>query len=154
MLRGLKKKSPDGLTPPTLFLLKLCFWNRYIPSKNNRETWALEKEIKALILKIVKEKRRSEAGGSNQKDLLQMVLEGATINMTTQNAIDTFIVDNCKNIYLAGYETTAVAATWCIMLLASNQNWQQRVRDEVIQICKGQIPDADMIRQMKQVPTS
>ncbi|XP_055832205.1 cytochrome P450 714C2-like [Solanum dulcamara] len=123
---------------------------RYIPSKNNRETWGLEKEIKALILKIVKEKR-SEAGGSNQKDLLQMVLEGATINMTTQNAIDNFIVDNCKNIYLAGYETTAVAATWCIMLLASNPNWQQRVRDEVVQICKGQIPDANMIRQMKQL---
>ncbi|TMX03157.1 hypothetical protein EJD97_018064 [Solanum chilense] len=124
---------------------------RYIPSKNNRETWALEKEIKALILKIVKEKRRSEASPSDQKDLLQMVLEGATINMNTQNAIDNFIVDNCKNIYLAGYETTAVAATWCLMLLAANPIWQQRVRDEVVQICKSQIPDADMIRQMKQL---
>ncbi|KAH0663492.1 hypothetical protein KY284_028423 [Solanum tuberosum] len=124
---------------------------RYVPSKNNRETWALEKEIKALILKIVKEKRRSEAAPSDQKDLLQMVLEGATINMNTQNSIDNFIVDNCKNIYLAGYETTAVAATWCLMLLAANPFWQQRVRDEVVQICKGQIPDADMIRQMKQL---
>ncbi|KAH0667272.1 hypothetical protein KY285_028478 [Solanum tuberosum] len=124
---------------------------RYVPSKNNRETWALEKEIKALILKIVKEKRRSEAAPSDQKDLLQMVLEGATINMNTQNSIDNFIVDNCKNIYLAGYETTAVAATWCLMLLAANPIWQQRVRDEVVQICKSQIPDADMIRQMKQL---
>ncbi|KAK6788277.1 hypothetical protein RDI58_016802 [Solanum bulbocastanum] len=124
---------------------------RYIPSKNNRETWALEKEIKALILKIVKEKQISEAAPSDQKDLLQMVLEGATINMNTQNAIDNFIVDNCKNIYLAGYETTAVAATWCLMLLAANPIWQQRVRDEVVQICKGKIPDADMIRQMKQL---
>lgn len=93
----------------------------------------------------------SEASGNDQKDLLQMVLEGATINMTTQNAIDTFIVDNCKNIYLAGYETTAVAATWCLILLAANPIWQQRVRDEVRQVCKDQVPDADMIRQMKQV---
>lgn len=99
----------------------------------------------------MKEKRRSEAAPSDQKDLLQMVLEGATINMNTQNAIDNFIVDNCKNIYLAGYETTAVAATWCLMLLAANPIWQQRVRDEVVQICKSRIPDADMIRQMKQV---
>ncbi|KAM3307182.1 cytochrome like [Capsicum chacoense] len=126
---------------------------RYIPSKNNREIWGLEKEIKALILKIVKEKRREEASATSEnKDLLQMVLEGATIEMTTQNAIDTFIVDNCKNIYLAGYETTAVAATWCLMLLAANPIWQQHVRDEVMQICKGhEAPDADMIRQMKQL---
>ncbi|KAK4376151.1 hypothetical protein RND71_006828 [Anisodus tanguticus] len=124
---------------------------RYIPTKNNRETWALEKEIKALILKIVKEKRITEAG--SEKDLLQMVLEVATINseLMSQNAIDSFIVDNCKNIYLAGYETTAVAATWCLMLLAANPNWQQIIRDEVLQICKGQIPNADMIRQMKQL---
>ncbi|KAJ8527142.1 hypothetical protein K7X08_029619 [Anisodus acutangulus] len=44
------------------------------------------------------------------------------------------------------------AATWCLMLLAANPIWQQRIRDEVLQICKGQIPDADMIRQMKQSP--
>ncbi|CAN4101131.1 unnamed protein product [Withania somnifera] len=122
---------------------------RYVPSKINRETWALEKEIKALILKVVKEKRREAAG--SEKDLLQMVLEGAVTNMSTQNEIDSFIVDNCKNIYLAGYETTAVAATWCLMLLAANPIWQQRVRDEVLQICKGQVPDAGMIRQMKQL---
>lgn len=139
------------MTVLNLFCFVGC--NRYIPSKNNREIWGLEKEIKALILKIVKEKRREEASATSEnKDLLQMVLEGATIEMTTQNAIDTFIVDNCKNIYLAGYETTAVAATWCLMLLAANPIWQQHVRDEVMQICKGhEAPDADMIRQMKQV---
>ncbi|XP_060176325.1 cytochrome P450 714C2-like [Lycium barbarum] len=121
---------------------------RYIPSKNNRETWALEKEINTLILNIVKERTKPRS----EKDLLQMILEGATIkSKPSQNAIDSFIVDNCKNIYLAGYETTAVAATWCLMLLAANPIWQQRVRDEVLQICKGQVPDADMIRQMKQL---
>ncbi|XP_070034035.1 cytochrome P450 714C2-like [Nicotiana tomentosiformis] len=122
---------------------------RYLPTKNNRKTWALEKEIKELILKIVKERR--EAG--SEKDLLQMVIEGARDSKLISNdtLIDHFIVDNCKNIYLAGYETTAVAATWCLMLLAANPNWQQRIRAEVLQICKGRIPDADMIRKMKQL---
>ncbi|KAJ9698934.1 hypothetical protein PVL29_007819 [Vitis rotundifolia] len=62
-----------------------------------------------------------------------------------------FIVDNCKNIYLAGYETTAVSAIWCLMLLASNQEWQDRVREDVLQVCKGQSPDANMLRKMKSV---
>jgi cytochrome P450 len=80
-----------------------------------------------------------------------MVLEGAKASDLSQNAADSFIVDNCKNIYLAGYETTATSATWCLMLLASNQEWQERVRAEVLQVCQGRAPDADMLRKMKQV---
>ncbi|KAL3531003.1 hypothetical protein ACH5RR_010325 [Cinchona calisaya] len=120
---------------------------RHLPTKSNRETWALEKEIKSLILQVVKE--RTEAG--YEKDLLQMVLEGAKNSDLSQDAIDRFIVDNCKNIYLAGYETTAVSATWCLMLLAANPEWQERIRTEVVEICKGQIPNADMVRKMKQL---
>ncbi|KAL3531004.1 hypothetical protein ACH5RR_010326 [Cinchona calisaya] len=118
---------------------------RYLPTKSNREMWALEKEIKTLILKVVNE--RKEAG--HEKDLLQTVLESAKNSELSQDALDSFIVDNCKNIYLAGYETTAVSATWCLMLLAANPEWQERVRAEVLDICKGQIPDGDMIRKMK-----
>lgn len=120
---------------------------RHLPIKSNREAWALEKEIKTLILNIVKE--RKEVG--YEKDLLQMVLEGAKSSDLSQDSIDRFIVDNCKNIYLAGYETTAVSATWCLMLLASHPQWQDRIRAEVQEICKGRNPDADMIRKMKQL---
>ncbi|XP_022847102.1 cytochrome P450 714C2-like [Olea europaea var. sylvestris] len=120
---------------------------RHLPIKSNREAWALEKEIKTLILNVVKE--RKEVG--YEKDLLQMVLEGAKSSDLSQDSIDRFIVDNCKNIYLAGYETTAVSATWCLMLLASHPQWQDRIRSEVQEICKGRNPDADMIRKMKQL---
>ncbi|KAF4384402.1 hypothetical protein CsatB_029105 [Cannabis sativa] len=120
---------------------------RYAPTKNNREAWALEKEVKDLILKVVK--KRMEA--AYEKDLLQMVLEGAKESDLSKEATDQFIVDNCKNIYLAGYETTAVAATWCLMLLAMNPQWQQRARSEVLDICCGQDPNFDMLRKMKQL---
>ena len=76
---------------------------RYLPTKSNRETWKLEKEVRSLILKVVKERKE---GGASENDLLDMILGGATKDKT-----DRFIVDNCKNIYLAGYETTAVSAT-------------------------------------------
>ncbi|KAL6203594.1 hypothetical protein ACLB2K_027294 [Fragaria x ananassa] len=92
---------------------------RHLPTKSNREAWALEKEAATLILQVVKE--RQAAG--YEKDLLQMILE----------------------------ETTAVTATWCLMLLASNQEWQERVRAEVLQVCEGRIPDADMLLKMKQL---
>ncbi|KAM7521956.1 hypothetical protein LguiA_011858 [Lonicera macranthoides] len=120
---------------------------RHLPTKGNREQWALEKEIRKLILEVVRERNE----GGYEKDLLQMVLEGAKNSDLSQDTIDRFIVDNCKNIYLAGYETTAVSATWCLMLLAANPEWQDRIRTEAIEICKGQIPNADMVRKMKQL---
>ncbi|KAM1899961.1 hypothetical protein ACFX14_028961 [Malus domestica] len=120
---------------------------RLLPTKSNREAWALEKEASTLILRVVKE--RQAAG--YEKDLLQMILEGAINSDLSQEATDRFIVDNCKNIYLAGYETTAVSATWCLMLLASNPKWQESVRTEALQVCQGCIPDNDMIPKMKQL---
>ncbi|KAF8015413.1 hypothetical protein BT93_H1039 [Corymbia citriodora subsp. variegata] len=120
---------------------------RYIPTKSNREAWTLEKEVRSLILQAVKEREEATV----EKDLLQMVLEGAKNGDLSPHATDSFIVDNCKNIYLAGYETTAVSATWCLMLLASNPEWQARVRTEVLQICRNRFPDADMLRKMKQL---
>ncbi|XVF75706.1 hypothetical protein PTKIN_Ptkin13bG0208200 [Pterospermum kingtungense] len=118
---------------------------RYVPTKTNRVAWRLEKEIRGLILKVVKERNEAES----EKDLLQMILESARSSDLGQAKTDRFIVDNCKNIYLAGYETTAVSATWTLMLLASNPEWQDKVRAEVVEICGGQLPDADMVRKMK-----
>ncbi|EOY19021.1 hypothetical protein SCA6_000714 [Theobroma cacao] len=118
---------------------------RYLPTKANREGWKLEKEIRALILKVVKERKEAKS----EKDLLQMILESATSSDLGQEATDSFIVDNCKNIYLAGYETTAVSATWTLMLLASNPEWQDKARAEVLEICGGELPDATMLRKMK-----
>ncbi|KAF8009001.1 hypothetical protein BT93_J0097 [Corymbia citriodora subsp. variegata] len=121
---------------------------RYLPTKSNRETWKLESEVQSLILKVVK--GRKEA--TSEQDLLQMILEGAenSSKMGRSEATDRFIVDNCKNIYLAGYETTAVAASWTLMLLASNPGWQAKVREEVMQVMhSGQLPDADEIQKMK-----
>ncbi|XVE99238.1 hypothetical protein REPUB_Repub03eG0180500 [Reevesia pubescens] len=42
-----------------------------------------------------------------------------------------------------------MAASWTLMLLALNPEWQNRVRAEIVEICKGELPDADMITKMK-----
>ncbi|KAK3027365.1 hypothetical protein RJ639_040964 [Escallonia herrerae] len=117
-----------------------------LPTKSNRARWALEKEVRALILKVVKE--RNEVGCEN--DLLQTLLDGAKNANLGQDSIRQFAVDNCKNIYQAGGATAALA-TWCLMLLASNQEWQDRVRAEALQVCNGLIPNVDMVLKMKQL---
>lgn len=120
---------------------------RYIPTKSNRESNKLEKDIKKSILKLAKDRSKTET----QKDILQLIFEGARNIGLDQKAADRYIVDNCRNIYVAGYETTAASAMWTLMLLAINPDWQARVRQEVLEICQGQTPDAEMLRKMKVV---
>ena len=97
---------------------------------------------------------RSERS-SHEKDLLQMILEGAKSLEEDNNSLnisrDKFIVDNCKNIYFAGHETTAITASWCLMLLAAHPDWQARVRSEVLQCCQDRPINADAIKNMKMV---
>ncbi|KAL5866202.1 hypothetical protein ACOSQ3_003716 [Xanthoceras sorbifolium] len=122
---------------------------RYMPTKNNREVWKLEKEIDSTILEVVNQRIEQ---GSQDKDLLQMILEGAeSYGGISSNMIsrDKFIVDNCKNIYFAGHETTAITASWSLMLLAAYPEWQDRTRAEVLEICEHRVPDANMLRSMK-----
>ncbi|XP_057979700.1 cytochrome P450 714C2-like [Malania oleifera] len=125
---------------------------RYVPTASNREMWRLEKEINSSILKVVKD--RSE-GKSDEKDFLQIMIAAAkncgnsSDGQSPDISLDKFIVDNCKTIYFAGHETTATTASWALVLLAAHQDWQARVRAEVLEICKDNLPDSDMLRSMK-----
>lgn len=118
----------------------------------------LEREIESLIWEAVKEREQECLGApSAEKDLLQMILEGAIGNGTHSSGVSRdfsskrFIVDNCKNIYFAGHEATAVAASWCLMLLALHPDWQARVREEAAQVCQGGLIDAESLSKMKTV---
>ena len=67
-----------------------------------------------LDFTIVKESMEGES-----KDLLHMLFESAMKESGMGgDAIDRFIVDNCKGLFLAGYETTEVTGSWTLMLLA------------------------------------
>ncbi|XP_052200282.1 cytochrome P450 714C2-like [Diospyros lotus] len=119
----------------------------YLPTKNNREIWRLVKEVHTLIVNVVKERKES---GHVHKDLLQTVLDGSKNSDFSGHGAEQFIVDNCKNIYLAAQETVAITASWCLLLLAANPEWQDRVRAEVVDIWgAARVPDSDMLRKVK-----
>lgn len=63
-----------------------------------------------MILQVVNQRMKQD---SENKDFLQMMVEAAESNGISWKLIsrDKFIVDNCKNIYFAGHETTAITAS-------------------------------------------
>lgn len=145
-LRSIQKiMSNHGfLFRQTGFLEKLKF-----RTKKQDEISSLESEIESLIWELVEERKRE---CSSEKDLMQLLLEAAMGDQSLgKDFSKQFIVDNCKNIYFAGHETTAVAASWSLMLLALYPEWQDRIRTEVAQHCPNGIPDADSLPLLKTV---
>ncbi|XWS77351.1 hypothetical protein CRYUN_Cryun01aG0253800 [Craigia yunnanensis] len=129
---------------------RACFGSNYskgveIFLKLKHSKWPCLRQL--LGFQVVKQ-RIEEA--THEKDLLQMILDGAKAFDDYKGlSKERFIVDNCKNMYFAGYETTATTASWTLMLLAAHPDWQARVRSDVLETCKGSIPDADALRNMK-----
>ncbi|KAJ4832521.1 hypothetical protein Tsubulata_000077 [Turnera subulata] len=130
---------------------------RFLPTRRNRQMWRLKEEVRTLILEVVKGRQENNQsfGISDQNDLLQAILESADDSEAFQTTRDKdrFIVDNCKNIYFAGSETTSATASWGLMLLALHPEWQERVRAEIVEICGDQLHrnllDLDKLRQLR-----
>ncbi|KAE9615183.1 putative cytochrome P450 [Lupinus albus] len=109
----------------------------------------LEKEIESLIWELVEERK---ASNSSKKDLMHSLLEAVKNDENIgEKFCKQFIVDNCKTIYMAGQETTAISASWCLLLLALNPQWQTRIRAEVAQYCPNGIVDVDSLSLLKTV---
>jgi gibberellin 13-oxidase len=118
----------------------------FLPTRSNRAAWRLHRLVRGLILDVVR-----ESNGEERNLLNAMLCSAAAASPGGGMAAEEdFIVDNCKNIYFAGYETTAVTASWCLMLLALHPEWQDQVRDEVGQAAFVP-PDFASLQRMKKV---
>ncbi|XP_030461115.2 cytokinin hydroxylase [Syzygium oleosum] len=127
--------------------------SRFFPSKYNREIKSLKMEVERLLMEIIQSRRDCvEVGRSSSygNDLLGMLLNemqkkksGSGFSLTLQ-----LIMDECKTFFFAGHETTALLLTWTVMLLASNPSWQERVREEVAQVCNGADPSVEHLSKL------
>ena len=113
----------------------------------------LEREVESLIWEAVKERQQEcQETNSREKDLMLLLLEGAINDQSLgKDASKSFVVDNCKTIYFAGHESTAVAASWCLMLLALHPEWQVGIRKELAEISKDGLLSVDSLHHLKTV---
>ncbi|XP_073146820.1 cytokinin hydroxylase-like [Henckelia pumila] len=128
--------------------------SRFFPSKYNREIKSLKLEVETLLMEIIQSRKdcveigRSESYGN---DLVGMLLsemkkkrESNKFSLNLQ-----LVMDECKTFFFAGHETTALLLTWTVMLLASNPIWQEKVRQEVMQVCSdGRQPAVDQLSKL------
>ncbi|KAB2605422.1 cytochrome P450 CYP72A219-like [Pyrus ussuriensis x Pyrus communis] len=120
-------------------ILHLC---RFLPSKMNKRMKEINREIRVLIMDIINKRERTIKAGDdiNKDDLLRMLLESNSNeikelgnNKNLGMSIEE-VIEECKLFYFVGQETTAALLVWAMVLLSHNQNWQNRAREEVLQV--------------------
>ncbi|XP_043716838.1 cytokinin hydroxylase-like [Telopea speciosissima] len=127
--------------------------SQFFPSKFNKEIKSLKMEVEKLLMEIIQRRKECvEIGRSSSygNDLLGMLLEET--QKTRANGFSftlQMVMDECKTFFFAGHETTALLLTWTVMLLATNPSWQDKVREEVFQVCYGEeAPSTDQVSRL------
>lgn len=110
--------------------------------------------IRNLIQRKVNAKRIEE---SSVDDLLGLLLQSSTQNNQPEDATSTKsnslsideVIEECKQFYLAGQETTSSWLTWTMVVLAMHQDWQEKAREEVLLVCGKRNPNFEAITHLK-----
>ncbi|KAJ8560685.1 hypothetical protein K7X08_022545 [Anisodus acutangulus] len=136
---------------------------RFLPTKNNRISWRLDKDIRKSLMKLIEQRRKSldchdhqALSKESHNDLLQVMIKASLsepIEHTKKSSptikVDD-IVEECKTMFLAGKYTTSNLLTWTTILLAMHPQWQELARDEVLKVCGARdTPSKDDIAKLK-----
>ncbi|XP_059075208.1 cytochrome P450 709B2-like [Cryptomeria japonica] len=121
----------------------------YIPMPSNLEAWKRRRRLENNLKQMIEKRKES---GSYGDDLLGLMLsetdnvssDDKNFQYTTQQ-----VIDECKTFFLAGRETTSVLLSWAILLLALNQDWQQKAHEEANAICGNNNPIMDCLGKLK-----
>jgi cytochrome P450 len=94
----------------------------WVPTPVNRRLRSAARELDALCSELIA-RRRGQSEGSSGDDLLGLLMDGGLTDREIRDELVTMVI--------AGHETVAAAIAWTLMLLAEDQEAQERLRAEV-----------------------
>ncbi|CAL9750604.1 unnamed protein product [Musa acuminata subsp. burmannicoides] len=121
-------------------------------AKRSYGAWKLGKEIDQLLYAVISSRKEEEGDGKTtpKQDLLGLLLAGNRENAQGGGRKLTAreLVDECKTFFFGGHETTAIALSWALFLLALHPEWQSALREEVVQVSGGRPLDSTMFSKL------
>ncbi|CAK7337306.1 unnamed protein product [Dovyalis caffra] len=119
--------------------------------KKTLEAKKLGKEIDALLLSIITARKNSN-DGFPQNDLLGLLLKENRVDGRLGKTLTTReLVDECKTFFFGGHETTALALSWTLLLLAMHPEWQNQLREEIREVTGDKEIDFSKLARLKKM---
>ncbi|XXG90477.1 hypothetical protein AAC387_Pa12g2235 [Persea americana] len=129
---------------------------RFLPTEVNIRRNKIEKEVHALLRRMIEQREKEmKMGNVSNDDLLGLLMESNFKDSQEQGNPDSVamtiedVIDECKLFYFAGQETTAILLTWTMVALSIDHTWQMQAREEVLQVFGKNKPDFDGTNRLK-----
>ncbi|CAN1152320.1 Cytochrome P450 CYP749A22 [Linum perenne] len=122
-----------------------------IKSSDDIESDKLQKDIKEGIIKLIRKREdgTSGSGKSYGTDFLGSLLNAYHDSDVSRKITVDDLIDECKSFYVAGHETVTSSLTWTVLLLAIHTDWQDKAREEVLQMFEQRNPSLDGVSRLK-----
>ncbi|XP_057509091.1 cytochrome P450 CYP749A22-like isoform X2 [Actinidia eriantha] len=120
-------------------------------SSDDIESKQLEQRIRDSIIRMMnkREKAMTKVSNLGRSDLLGLLVEANNNTDENSRITEEDVVDECKTFYIAGHETTTTLLSWTVLLLAIHTDWQDKAREEVLELFGQKHPNAEGIGRMK-----
>jgi len=107
-----------------------------VPSPTNLRVRRALRRLDAVVYGLIAKRRRE--GTAGRADLLSWLLDAR--DEQGEGISDRQIRDEVATFILAGHETTALALSWTLMLLAQHPEAEARLHAELTQVLGGRVP--------------
>ncbi|KAB5512017.1 hypothetical protein DKX38_029045 [Salix brachista] len=125
---------------------------KFVKASYDIEFENLEAKIRESFKNMIKKREKDAMFGELDgygHDLFGLLLNAYHDSDETRKISLDDLIDQCKNFYLAGQETSASALTWIVFLLSVHTDWQDKARKEVLELFGQQIPSQDRIAKLR-----
>lgn len=130
-----------------------CHFSFLVRNEDEAEAKKLEERIKSSIMEKVRKREVDAKKAGNLEDFghdyLGQLVKISHESDEKKRITTEQMIDEIKAIYGAGHLTTTSLLAWCVVLLGTNTEWQEKAREEVEEVFGGKSPDSDGIARLK-----
>ncbi|XP_059645038.1 cytochrome P450 CYP749A22-like [Cornus florida] len=121
-------------------------------SQDDIEAEKIDQTIRDSAVALIKKREEKVKSGESESygsDFLgSLVKVHHDVDKSRRITVDD-IIDECKTFYIAGQEPTTSLLSWSILLLATHKEWQERARNEVLELFGKENPFPEGIARLK-----